>query len=315
VRRIVIASQLTEQFHTGFLAAVSNVEIVPIKRGPAPMPPPEAEVMFGSPFHRTGADNKYPPPPGWPFGLKWIQLISAGVDHYPGWLFGGPPVTSARGVSSLALAEFALGAIFAATKRMPDIWIHEHAAWKTLRLKLVEGATLGIVGFGAIGEALAPKARALGMKVIAVRRSGAPMAPGVERAADLADLFARSDHVVIAAPATAETHHMVNADILARAKAGVHIINVARGTIIDDRALLAALESGQVSLASLDCTDPEPLPEGHAFYTHPRIHLSPHTSTYTPDAQPNLIVKFARNLARYRNGEPLEDVVDPKAGY
>jgi phosphoglycerate dehydrogenase-like enzyme len=313
--RIVIASQLTEEFHRGFLAAAADVEIVPVKRGRAPTPPPEAEVMFGAPFHRAGTDTSYPPPDGWPFGLKWIQLISAGVDLYPRWLFAGPPVTSARGVSSLALAEFTLMAVFAAAKRTSEIWVHDAARWKPSRLSLVAGATLGIVGFGAIGEALAPKALALGLKVLAVRKSAAAMPAGVERAADVAELFARADHVVLACPATPETDRMVNGALLAQAKPGLHIINVARGSLIDDAALLAALDDKRLGLATLDCTDPEPLPEGHAFYTHPRIRLSPHTSTYTPDAQPNLIAKFVRNLDNYRAGRPLEDVVDPAAGY
>jgi phosphoglycerate dehydrogenase-like enzyme len=315
MRRIIIASQLTEEFHRAFLDAAADVDIVPLRRGRAPVAPPEAEVMFGSPFHRAGSDRFYPPPAGWPFGIKWVQLISAGVDLYPPWLFDGPVVTSSRGVSALALAEFSLAAIFAAAKRFPDVWIRDAALWKPSRLSLVAGATLGIVGFGAIGEALAPKALALGMKVLAVRRTTAPLPAGVERAADLGDLFSRADHVALTCAATPETIGMVGEKLLAHAKAGLHLINVARGSLIDDSALLVALDSGRVRLATLDCTHPEPLPEGHAYYTHRSVRLSAHTSSYTPDAQPNLIGLFARNLARYRAGEPLEAVVDPAAGY
>jgi phosphoglycerate dehydrogenase-like enzyme len=138
---------------------------------------------------------------------------------------------------------------------------------------------------------------------------------GIERADGLIDLFSRADHVALACAATAETTGMVDEKLLAHAKPGLHLINVARGSLIDDAALLAALDSGRVRRATLDCTHPEPLPEGHPYYTHRSVRLSPHTSSYTPDAQPNLIERFARNLARYRAGEPLEAVVDPNAGY
>lgn len=315
MRKIVIASQLDDALDRAIANAVDHVEIVKAARGPALAPPPQAEVLFAFPFRQHTWDAGYPPPPGWPFGFKWVQLISAGIDFYPDWMFGGPPVTSARGTTALALAEFALAAIFAAAKRMPDVWIHQEAAWKMSPLSLVSGATLGLVGFGAISQALTPKAQALGMTVLATRRSDAPMAPGVERVADLAELFERCDHVVLALAATARTKGLVNAALLARAKPGLHLINLARGSVIDDAALLAALESGRVGLATLDVTEPEPLPNGHAFYTHPRVRLSPHTSTRTPDAQHNLIEKFVRNLERYRAGELLEDVVDIAAGY
>ena len=238
-----------------------------------------------------------------------------GIDFYPDWLFEGPVVTSARGSSAVALAEFALAAMLAAAKRLPDIWIDGPERWTPTPLTLIEGQTLGLVGFGSIGEALAPRARALGMEVLAARRSDRPItAPGVERV-DLATLFARSDHVVLAAPATAQTEHLVNAALLAHAKPGLHLINVARGALIDDDALLAALDDGRVSQASLDVTHPEPLPAGHRYYSHPRVRLSPHTSVHTPQTRINLAAKFAENLDRYRQGAPLADVVDPSRGY
>lgn len=315
MRKIVIASQLDESFNRAFAAAVEGVEVVGVPRGPALVAPPQAEVLFAAPLNRGGWDSSYPSPPGWPFGLKWVQLVGAGSDIYPKWMLEGRVVTSARGVTSLALAEFALAAIFAAAKRMPEVWIDRQAAWKPVTVSLVSGASLGLVGFGAISAALTPRAQALGMRVLATRRTDAPMLAGVERVATPAELFARCDHVVLACPATALTERMVNQALLAQTKPGLHLINLARGSLIDDAALLAALDSGRVSLATLDCAEPEPLADGHAFYRHPRVRLSPHTSAVTPNSMGNLIDKFASNLARFRAGEPLDDVVDVAAGY
>ncbi|MCL4716573.1 MAG: glyoxylate reductase (NADP(+)) [Hyphomonadaceae bacterium] len=314
-RHIVIASQLAEKFNAAFEQATPNVTVISMPRGREPAPPPEAEIMFAAPFHRAGANDGYAPPPGWPFGLRWVQLASAGADLYPNWLFDVQVVTSARGVNSRALAEFALASILAAAKRFPDIWLDETKPWKPQRLSLAYGATLGLVGFGAISQMLAPMAQTIGLKVLAVRRSDTPLPPGVTRVKDLTDLFAASDHIVLACPATDETRHLVNDSLLAHAKPGLHLINIARGSVIDDDALLRALDDGRVGLASLDCTEPEPLPVEHPFYRHKRVRLSAHTSTYTEDAQENLIAKLAENLRRYRAGLPLQDIVDPSRRY
>ncbi|TWB65718.1 phosphoglycerate dehydrogenase-like enzyme [Nitrospirillum amazonense] len=318
---IRVASQLAEPINAEVarrvIAATGEgaVELITLPRGVPAEWPCDADVFVAAPFRRAGGDLPAQPP-GWPFNLRWVQLVSVGIDFYPGWLFEGPVVTAAKRTSATALAEFSLAAIFAAAKRFPDIWVSRAADWQPSPLGLVEGATLGIVGFGGIGQALAPKALALGMTVLATRRGAGHLGvPGVERVDDVAALFARADHVVLAAPATAETHHLVNARVLATAKPGLHLVNVARGALIDDQALLAALAEGRVSLATLDVTHPEPLPDGHPYYSHPRVRLSPHTSVFTPDTHANLAAQLAHNLIRFRRGEPLQDVVDLSRGY
>ena len=313
--RLVVASQLPEELNGAVAARFGDVDFLSLPRGAPEQWPEEAEVFVAAPFRRAGGALPARPK-GWPFNLKWVQLMSVGIDFYPGWLFEGPRVTSARGTSAVALAEFALAAIFAAAKRLPDIWIDKASAWQPAPLGLVAGSTLGLVGFGSIGRALAPRAQALGIRVIAVRKGHDDFGlDGVERASSVTDLFAQSDHVVLAAPATPETDRLVNRAVLAAAKPGLHIVNVARGALIDDDALLDALEIGQVRRATLDVTFPEPLPDGHPFYRHPKVFLSPHTSVFTPDTHANLAARLSDNLIRYRSGAPLLDLVDPAKGY
>ncbi len=314
--RLVVASQLNEAFNTTFASALPEVDIVSVPPGPPAALPHAAKVLIAAPFRKAGGSLPPTPPPGWPYDVKWVQLVSVGIDFYPDWLFDGPVVTSARGSSAVALAEFALASIFTATKRIPEIWIDRFEQWAPTPISLVQGRTLGLVGFGAIGEALAPRAAALGLKVLAIRRSKTPIdVPGVEQVSDFCELFERSDHVVLAAPATPETHHLVNRRLLAHAKPGLHLINIARGALIDDDALLEALDDGRVALASLDVTHPEPLPFNHRYYSHPNVRLSPHTSVHTPDTRQNLAAQFAQNLTRFRQGTPLEGVVDLGRGY
>ena len=124
-----------------------------------------------------------------------------------------------------------------------------------------------------------------------------------------------ADHLVLAAPVTPATRHAVDADLLAQVKPGLHLVNVARGALVDHEALRTALDDGRVARASLDCVEPEPLPAGHWLYTHPRVRLSAHISWSAPEALEELILPFVENLRRYRAGEPLEGIVDLEQGY
>lgn len=314
--RLLACSQLPPALSAAFAAAASDLEVRPVPAGPPTALPPEAPILIAAPFRRAGGELPDRPPPGWPFGLQWIHLASVGIDAYPDWLFDGPAVTSTRGASAVPLAEFALAAIFAAAKRLAEIQVSGPADWFPAPLGMVQGSTLGLVGFGALGEALAPRALALGMGVLAVRRSMTRIpVPGVTHLQDLTDLVARCDHLVLAAPATPQTAGLIDADLLAHARPGLHLINIARGVLIDDDALVGALDSGRVALASLDVTHPEPLPDGHPFYSHPKVRLSPHTSVHTPDTLAILAAHFGQNLQRFRSGAPLEGVVDRNRGY
>eukprot|EP00659_Diplonema_papillatum_P012941 gene12941-19959_t len=239
---------------------------------------------------------------------RWIQVVSSGIDFYPRWLFNGPPVSTSRGSAAENLAEFALAAIFAAAKHLPDIWVKD-AQWQFTPLRPLKGTTLGILGFGAIGRSLAQKAHGLGIKVVALRQTDTPFdVEGVEAARDIHDLFARSDHLVLAAPLTEATRHIVDREALANAKPGLHLINIARGGLVDHEALLEALDSGHIGLASLDVTEPEPLPDGHALYGHPRVRVSPHTSAISTNSRHDIADSFLGNLERYLSDRPLENL-------
>jgi phosphoglycerate dehydrogenase-like enzyme len=323
--QLIIASQFDPAVNAR-LAARAGLPVLDLAPGALADVPREADVLFLLPppkdsqdradVHGSRSQPLTEAPRDWPSKVRWVQLASVGIDYYPPWLFRGPVVTSARGTASDAIAEYALAAIFSAAKQIPDIWLGEAAHWRRMSLGLVKGSVLGIYGFGSIGRALASRALALGMRVQAVRRSGAPFGiEGVAGVGSLAELLASSDHVVLAAPATPQTRHAVGRETLAHAKPGLHLINVARGSLIDQEALLEALDNEQLALATLDVTEPEPLPAGHPFYRHPRVRLSPHISPSTAQIVPALIDKFLDNLGRFRNGAPLADVVDTALGY
>lgn len=307
---MLIASQLEPSFNAA-LAGRLGVEVLPLPRGvPAPLPP-EAKVLVAAPMFGVWDMPQQPTPPeqpaGWPFGLEWIQLVSSGTDHYPPWLLKAVPVSTARGVAADPIAEYVIGAIFEAVKALHTLWISDPQAWRTRPLAPVQGATLGLVGYGAIGRAVARRALGLGMKVHALRRSAPTGEEGVAFARSIEDLIAVSDHLVLAAPATPQTRHILNAQSLAAAKPRIHIINVARGSLIDDAALLAALADGRVGRATLDTTTPEPLPAGHPFYSHRSVRISPHTAAIGSGARLALVEKIAANIERRGNGSALLD--------
>ncbi|MBJ9976363.1 dihydrofolate reductase [Pseudomonas sp. S75] len=310
----IIASQLDAQANQQLRERLPDHEVIDIAHGQLALEAP-ADVFILRPVNVQGrrVDS---PPPGWPWGLKWVQLVSSGIDFYPGWVFEGAPVTSGKGANAEQVAEFALALVFAAAKQLPTLWVKD-ADWRLTPLAPLRGRTLGILGFGNIGQSLARKAAALGMRVLALSRPGQPIAeiPGVNRVDDLRQLFANSDHLVLAAPLTPATRGLIDRQVLRDARPGLHLINIARGGLLDQQALLEALDSGTIGRASLDVTDPEPLPAGHPLYRHPRVFLSPHTSAISEEGYPAFLEAFIANFHRYREQLPLANLVDTARGY
>jgi phosphoglycerate dehydrogenase-like enzyme len=250
-------------------------------------------------------------------GVRWIHAFGTGVDRFPFDALGDRILTCSRGASDVPIAEWVLAVMLAFEKRLPEAWVREPPErWNFADLGSLHGRTLGLVGLGGIGTAVAARALPFGMRVRALRRTRKPSPiPAIEMAEDRDDLLATADHLVLAASATPATRHWIDRGALRKVKPGVHLVNIARGSLVDSEALREALDGGRVARASLDTVEPEPLPAGHWLYAHPKVRLSPHTSWSMPGAIDRLLDPFIANLHRFRAGEPLAGVVDPEAGY
>lgn len=250
-------------------------------------------------------------------GVRWVHCFGTGVDAFRFELLGDATLSCSRGASAVPISEWTLAMLLTAAKQLPGSWIDAPPErWNFAELGGLEGTTLGLVGFGAIAQAIAERALAFGMRLRAYRRSGAPSPiEGVEVVDSLDRLLAEADHVVVAASSTPETRHLIDRRAFAAMKPGAHLVNIARGALVDQEALREALDSGRLALASLDVAEPEPLPAGHWLYTHPRVRLSPHISWSAPGALERLLEPFLDNLGRWQRGEPLTGRVEPERGY
>jgi phosphoglycerate dehydrogenase-like enzyme len=266
--------------------------------------------------------------------LAWVHSATSGVERAltPASRERGLIVTNARGVFSRPIAEYVLMMILAVSRRLPQLLeLQRERTWQPLEGSELRDVTVGIVGLGSIGRAVGALATAFGCRVIAVRRRPET---GVEPARDgddlsfgeamldrvggpemLPELLGESDFIVLAAPLTPETEDMINADTLAMVKPGAWLINVARGRLIDERALLRALRDGPLGGAVLDTFREEPLPALSSFYELPNVIVTPHTAWSSGRVLDRSVDLFCDNLRRFANGEPLLNVVDPDAGY
>ncbi|MFI5046543.1 MAG: NAD(P)-dependent oxidoreductase [Acidimicrobiia bacterium] len=249
--------------------------------------------------------------------VRWIHALKAGVDDFPLDVVGDRAFTCSRGATAVPIAEWVMSMVLAHAKRLPGSWVTEPPEpWGIADLDSVAGATLGLVGVGAIGTEVARRALAFDMDVVGYRRrSLPPPVAGITMVSSLTELLERADHVVVAAPATPDTRHLIGAEELALMQPTAHLVNIARGTLVDQDALLAALDDGRLAAASLDVTEPEPLPAGHPLYAHEKVRLSPHISWAGPRGISGSLSLFVENVRRYRAGEPLHGVVDVAAGY
>lgn len=270
--------------------------------------PIDADILFvlhdGDDAHAVEA----PRPAGWPGQTKLVQIASSGIDGYPEWMFEAPLVATATGTTAGPISEYVLTAMLMHAKRLPGMILHDGDPWTTREammerpLGTLDGKTLGLVGIGQIGSRIAQLARAFGMRVLAVRRSDAPGPEGIEIVA-LDEMLGRADHIVLAAPVTAATTGLLDARAFDRVKPGVHIVNIARGALIDTAALIDALASGRVGGASLDVTDPEPLPPGHPLWAAPNVRITGHVAWSCAGTPARIFKLFAENIGRVAAGQ------------
>jgi phosphoglycerate dehydrogenase-like enzyme len=247
----------------------------------------------------------------WAPNLKWVQAVGAGVGQLQSGGLDkiGAVLTTSAGVASAPIAEFVLARILAEWKLFPALERLQQAQdWTPTYGRNLAGSTIGIVGFGAIGAAVATRAKALGMRVLANRRTAGASHPAVEKffpADDLPALLGECDAVVLCAPETPETRGMFDSTVFAAMKRGAYFCNVARGSLVDEPALIAALTSGQLCGASIDVATVEPLPPGDPLWTAPNLAISPHSAASVEKYFQNVWQLFRENMQRYLAGEEL----------
>jgi phosphoglycerate dehydrogenase-like enzyme len=255
--------------------------------------------------------------------VRWVHSRSAGLDGllFPALVEGPVVLTNARGVYSESLAEFVIaGALFFA-KDFARMRRNQAAGrWEQFDVEEIAGRTLLVVGYGDIGRAAGRKARGLGMKVIGLRRTaerplGDDAADEIGALADRLAFLPRADYVAVAAPLVPESRKLVGEAEIAAMKPGAVVINVGRGPVIDEQALVRALEQGRIRGAALDVFEEEPLAAGHPFYRLENVLLSPHCADHTATWLEDSMQLFLANLDRFRKGEPLRNPVDKARGY
>lgn len=274
-----------------------------------------AEVIVGLPRFTEGALARAE-------RLRWLQFISAGVERFD---LGGHPdlmITNGSGTAANAIAEYVIGMMFLFARDFPRLLRSQaQRHWdRSVAARELTDATCGVVGLGAIGGEVARRAKALGMRVIAIRRSGAGEGAGqladiVLPPAELPRLLRESDYVVLAAPLTPATHHLIGGAELAQMKRSAVLINVGRGRLVDEAALCTALADGAIAGAGLDVFETEPLPADSPLWTLPNVVVTAHMSAHTERHLDRVADLVCDNLRRYLNGEPLRNVVDRDRGY
>jgi D-2-hydroxyacid dehydrogenase (NADP+) len=254
--------------------------------------------------------------------LDWIQVMSAGVDRLPEELMKSRiKVTCASGIHGTPMGEVVLEMMLMFVKEaLACLQMKQDREWRRCIPKLLRGKTAGILGLGVVGKEIARLCKAFDMKVVGIRRSGEPgrTMQEVDRIyprEQLHELLAESDFVILALPLTIETRDLIGEKELRSMKPGAYLINVARGAIVDEGALIRALEEKRIAGAGLDVFIKEPLPPDSKFYQLPNVIFSPHISWEMPDYESRVTEVFCENLKRYLAGEPFLHEVDKEKGY
>jgi phosphoglycerate dehydrogenase-like enzyme len=261
--------------------------------------------------------------------LRWLHSQSAAVNQFmfPELIESDVILTNARNVHAPVVAEHVMATVFALTKQLPaavrfqqrHVWGQEEFSRGDSRSRDISGATLGLVGLGSIGRHVAGHASSLGMRVIAVREHPEKEKPsGVDEvfaSSKLADLLGQSDYVVLSTPVTPETTGMIGREELRAMKPNAYLINVGRGALIDEAALVDALRERKIAGAALDVFEKEPLPSDSPFWDLDNVLITPHTAGISDKMWERHYAVFSENLRRYISGQPLFGLVDKRIGY
>jgi len=254
--------------------------------------------------------------------VLWVHSRSAGLDSvlFPELVSSDVPLTNGSGVFSQSLGEFSLAAILFFAKDFRRMIRNQVAGvWEQFDIEEISRQTVGIVGYGDIGRAVAKRVHPMGMTVLALKRhpptAPDPLVDQFYENADLAKMLARCDYVVVSLPLTAETHHMISDAEFAAMKPTAVVINVGRGPVIDEQAMVRALKAKRIKGAGLDVFEHEPLPPGDPMYSLENVLLSPHCADHTADWLNEAVQFFVEQYRRFSNGEPLQNVVDKRLGY
>ena len=303
-----------------------NREIAPLPAPPQLWPPFPDELLSLVPLAEVLLTLRLPPGiPGSMPNLRWIQSQAAGVDYFlraPALANSEIVVTTSSGVHAGPLSETVMGAIIALSKGFPQAMRRQAAhEWVRYTPEDVAGKVVGVIGAGKIGTAIAGKCHALSMRALGVRRSPPP-----ELVADspferevgregLSEVLAASDYVVLCAPRTPETVGMIGPDQLAAMKPGARFINVARGDLVDETALIEALQSGRLGGAYLDVFATEPLPDDSPLWDMPNVMITAHSGAGSTDRDERVVEIFVENVRRYLDGTPMLNLYDRSRGY
>jgi len=252
--------------------------------------------------------------------LRWVHTGSAGVNHIltPAFLASGATLTNSAGVHAPSIAEWVLATILAEEKGLEQIFQQQRQhTWKVTRSRELGGRHAVLIGGGSIATAIARRLRAMDVRVTAVTRTGggSDAFDAVFQPAALLALAAEADWLIVAAPLTSETRGIVSADIIAALPQGARLINVARGELVDETALLKALSARKFAGAILDVFETEPLPPEHPFWEMENVRVLPHTTWRSEQVNSRQLALFLDNLGRFTRGEQLRNVVDPARGY
>jgi phosphoglycerate dehydrogenase-like enzyme len=291
----------------------------------------ETEVLYT--FHAAFDPADYP-------ALRWVQLHSAGVDHVldTPLMRSDVTVTTASGIHAPRIAEYVWASVLAFAYRVPAMLHYRQRAewpqgrWDAFAGRELRDQTIGIVGYGSIGREVARLARAFAMRVLVSKRRPEGMADDGYNLADVGDaagalpdgvygpdrlheMLRQCDFVVVAAPLTPETHHMIDEAALRTMPSHAYLVNIARGGLIDEAVLVRALSEGWIAGAGLDVFEKEPLPADSPLWQLDNVILSPHVAGFSFKYDERAAALFAQNLGRYLAGEPLLNRVDKEKGY